>query len=128
LKCIEIKKASLSKLYVSFEYLYAGPSVLVFGYQNGHPMLEQVKQCCVTSSSSNKLTCVSINSALACSSVESGMKCPYSFIRGARVALRVALYIAYYQSRPASYHSHDKNITKCIHSSIKDTLARRQDP
>jgi len=33
-KCIEINKASLSKLRVSFEYLFAGPSVLVFGNQN----------------------------------------------------------------------------------------------
>jgi len=33
-KCIDINKASLSKLRVSFEYLFAGPSVLVFGNHN----------------------------------------------------------------------------------------------
>jgi len=33
-KCIEMNKAFLSKLRVSFEYLFAGQSVLVFGNQN----------------------------------------------------------------------------------------------
>jgi len=33
-KGIEINKASLSKLRVSFEHLFAGLSVLVFGNQN----------------------------------------------------------------------------------------------
>jgi len=34
-KCVEINKTSFSKLQVSFEYLFAGPSVLVLRYQNG---------------------------------------------------------------------------------------------
>jgi len=33
-KCIEINKASLSKLRVSFDYLFPGPCFLVFGNQN----------------------------------------------------------------------------------------------
>jgi len=39
-KCVEINKASLSKL--SFQYLFAGPSVLVFDNQNMVAILQPV--------------------------------------------------------------------------------------